>query len=266
MSEDKYTAQTITWLHTWVPGKLFSLRCTRDPGFRFVAGQFARLGVRPKGSDEIVWRAYSMVSAPYDEHLEFFSIVVEGGLFTSALEHLRPGDTIYVDKTAYGFLTTERFTQDVPPTRTLWMLSSGTGLAPFLSILADLPVWESFGTMVLVHSVRTRDELAYAQDIAALAEHPVIGDYLKADPSRLRYVPVVTREPLPGALSQRITTLLDTGELERSLGLALEPAHSCVMLCGNPDMVTDLRQRVQDRGFRAPRRGNPGNLAVENYW
>ncbi len=266
MSEDKYTEQTITWLHTWVPGKLFSFRCTRDPGYRFVAGQFARLGVRAAGSDEIVWRAYSMVSAPYDEHLEFFSIVVEGGQFTSALEHLRPGDTLYVDKTAYGFLTTDRFAQDVPSSRTLWMLSSGTGLAPFLSIIADLPVWDAFDRLVLVHSARTRDELAYREQIEALSQHPVIGEYLQADPTRLRYVPVVTREPLAGALSERITTLLDTGELERFVGLTLAPEDSCVMLCGNPEMVTDLRGRVQDRGFRAPRRGNPGNLAVENYW
>jgi len=154
----------------------------------------------------------------------------------------------------------------VPATRSLWMLSSGTGLAPFLSILSDLPVWESFGPLVLVHSVRTREELAYAEQIAALAQHPVIGEYLQADPTRLHYVPVVTRETLPGALSQRITTLLDNGELERAVGLPLDPAQACVMLCGNPEMVTDLRQRVQDRGFRAPRRGNPGNLAVENYW
>src|SRR5690606_8734276 len=128
MAEDKYTIETITWVHTWVPGKLFSFRCTRDRGFRFEPGQFARLGVKPAGSDEIVWRAYSMVSSSYDEHLEFFSIVVEGGLFTGALEHLRVGDTVYVDKTAYGFLTTERFAHDVEHKRSLWMLSSGTGL------------------------------------------------------------------------------------------------------------------------------------------
>lgn len=264
--QDKYTLETITWVHTWVPGKLFSFRCTRDRGFRFEPGQFARLGVKPAGSDEIVWRAYSMVSSSHHEYLEFFSIVVEGGLFTGTLEHLREGDTLYVDKTAYGFLTTERFAHDVEHDRSLWMLASGTGLAPFLSILGDLPVWEQFGKLVLVHSVRTPEELAYADEICALPHHEVFRDYFAADPERLIYLPAVTRERGDGWLDERITTLLDNGRLERAAGLALDPANACVMLCGNPQMVTDLRGRLQDRGFRAPRRGKPGNLAVENYW
>lgn len=266
MTEEKYTVETITWVHTWVPGKLFSFRCTRHRGFRFEPGQFARLGVKPANSDEIVWRAYSMVSSPYHEHLEFFSIVVDGGLFTGTLESLRPGDTVYVDKTAYGFLTTERFAHDVEHKRSLWMLASGTGLAPFLSILYDFDVWDAFGKIVLVHSVRTPDELAYADTIRGFRHDEVYESFFATDPERLIYVPVVTRAPDSGMLHERITTLLDTGELERAVGFALDPENACVMLCGNPQMVTDLRGRVQDRGFRAPRRGRPGNLAVENYW
>src|SRR5690606_15546118 len=127
-------------------------------------------------------RAYSMVSSPYDEYLEFFSIVVEGGQFTGALERLRPGDTLYVDKTAYGFLTTERFPHDTGQRPALWMLASGTGLAPFLSILHDVHVWESFGKLVLVHSVRTPEELAYAETLHALRQHEVFGEYLAAEP------------------------------------------------------------------------------------
>src|SRR5690606_2339944 len=177
MTTDKFTAETITWVHTWVPGKLFSFRCTRPAGFRFAAGQFARLGVRPEGSDEIVWRAYSMVSSPYDEHLEFFSIVVEGGLFTGTLETLCAGDTVYVDKTAYGFLTTERFAHGTGERPALWMLASGTGLAPFLSILHDLHVWDEFGKLVLVHSVRTPEELAYADTVDKLSQHDIFGEY-----------------------------------------------------------------------------------------
>lgn len=266
MAQEKYTIETITCVHTWVPGKLFSFRCTRHTGFRFEPGQFARLGVKPQGSDEIVWRAYSMVSTSYHEHLEFFSIVVDGGLFTGTLETLKAGDSIYVDKTAYGFLTTERFTHNVADTRSLWMLASGTGLAPFLSILYDLHVWESFGRLILVHSVRTPDELAYAQEIKDLGQNEAFAPYFAADPDRLHYIPVVTRAPGSTLLHQRLTTLLDNGELERAAGEKLEPDHACVMLCGNPQMVTDLRARLQDRGFRAPRRGMPGNLAVENYW
>ena len=266
MADEKFTEETITSVHTWVPGKLFSFRCTRHAGFRFEAGQFARLGVKPVGSDEIVWRAYSMVSSPYHEHLEFFSIVVEGGLFTGTLEAMRPGDTIYVDRQAYGFLTTERFAHGVEHDRTLWMLSSGTGLAPFLSILRDLPVWEAFGRMILVHSVRTPEELAYADMIGAMPQSEILQPFFAGDPQRLVYIPVVTRAPGATPLDARITTLLDDGRLEAAAGEALDPAHACVMLCGNPQMVTDLRKRVQDRGFRAPRRGLPGNLAVENYW
>ncbi len=266
MTDDKYTLESITWIHTWVPGKLFSFRCTRAPGYRFAAGQFARLGVRPPGSDEIVWRAYSMVSSPYDEHLEFFSIVVEGGLFTGTLEHLKVGDTIYVDKSPNGFLTTERFAHGVETPRNLWMLASGTGLAPFLSILGDIHAWEDYRRLIVVHSARTPDELAYADTLRALPQHPVFGEFCRQEPGKFVYVPVITRAQHPGCLNQRITTLLDQGELERHVGSPLEPEDNCVMLCGNPDMVRDLRSRLQDRGFRAPRRGRPGNLAVENYW
>lgn len=263
---DKYTAERITHIHTWVPGKLFSFTCTRSPGYRFVAGQFARLGVRVEGQPDIVWRAYSMVSSPYDEHLEFFSIVVEGGLFTTALQSLQVGDTVLVDKTAHGFLTTDRFAHGSAERRDLWMLSSGTGLAPFVSILHDLHVWEEYDRLILVHSVRTAAELAYADRIQALERHEIFGEFCRERPGKLVYVPVITREHVPGCLDRRLTTLLDDGGLERHIGIALDPASACVMLCGNPEMVRDLRKRLQDRGFRAPRRGQPGNLAVENYW
>lgn len=270
MSDDKFTPETITWVHTWVPGKLFSFRCTRSRGYRFVPGQFARLGVLPEDSDDIVWRAYSMVSTPYDDYLEFFSIVVDDGLFTGTLEHLRPGDTIYVDKTSYGFLTTDRFAHGVSSPRTLWMLSSGTGLAPFLSMLGDFHVWEDYRRIILVHSVRTPNELAYAERIESFATDPHFADYFAGHPNKLTYVPVITRPFVNHTqqrfLTKRITTLLDTGELEVAVDEQLDPATSCAMLCGNPAMVTDLRKRLQDRGFRAPRRGQPGNLAVENYW
>ncbi|NYE26950.1 ferredoxin--NADP reductase [Pigmentiphaga litoralis] len=269
MSADKYTAETVTWVKTWVPGKLFSFRTTRDQGFRFVPGQFARLGVAkpdPSAADgsgsTIVWRAYSIVSAPYDEHLEFFSIVVDGGEFTSELEKLGEGDTIYVDKTAFGFLTTAAF----PTGKDLWMLSSGTGLAPFISVLLDLQVWDDYEHLIVVHSVRTAEELAYRETIEGLADHPYFGEMVAANPHKLIYLPSITREIVPGALNGRITTLIETGELERRAGVALDPERGRVMLCGNPEMVSDLRHLLASRGFAASRRGRPGNLAVENYW
>ena len=144
MDTDKYTEEIITEIQVWAPN-LFSFRTTRDRGFRFVAGQFARLGVEAAG--EIVWRAYSIVSAPYDEFLEFYSIVVPGGAFTSQLAALRVGDRVLVERRSLGFLTTDRFELG----RDLWMLSTGTGLAPFLSILYDLKTWETYENLVLVH-------------------------------------------------------------------------------------------------------------------
>ena len=137
-SEDKFTRQILDSVHVW-SSKLFSLRCSRDPAFRFRAGQFARLGVE-KADGGVVWRPYSMVSAPHDEFLEFFSIVVPGGEFTSELSRLRAGDSLLVERQAYGFLTLDRFVGG----RDLWLLASGTGLAPFLSILQDFEAWQRF--------------------------------------------------------------------------------------------------------------------------
>ncbi|MPS29334.1 MAG: ferredoxin--NADP reductase [Alcaligenaceae bacterium] len=269
MSEKKYTVETVTWVKTWVPHKLFSFRTTRSPGFRFVPGQFARLGVeRPDPDAEdgsgrrIAWRAYSIVSAPYDDFLEFFSIVVPDGEFTGALEHLREGDKLYVDKTNFGFLTTAAF----PSGKDLWMLASGTGLAPFVSVLQDLEVWETYDHLIVVHSVRTAEELVYRDTIEGLRDHEVFGEFCREQPGKLIYLPSVTREHVPGALDGRITTLIANGELERRAGVTLDPSRSRIMLCGNPEMVSDLRKLLADRGFGASRRGKPGNLAVENYW
>ncbi len=209
--QDKFSRETITWIHPWAP-HLFSFRTTRPKAFRFTAGQFARLGVeKPDGS--VAWRAYSMVSGPYDEFLEFYSIVVPNGEFTSELSRLRVGDTLLIDKQNHGFLTLSRFTggQD------LWLLSTGTGIAPFLSILADPTVWESFEHIVLVHSVRHANELAYQQTIQHFPEHELFAEYAH----KLIYVPVVTRETIPGLLSKRLTDLIPSGELEQRPGLRL---------------------------------------------
>ena len=157
-SAEKFTRQTLLDVQSLTPS-LFTLRTTRDPGFRFRAGQFARLGVT-KADGSTVWRAYSMVSSPYDEFLEFFSIVVPGGEFTSELSRLGVGDTLLVERQAFGYLTLDRFVDG----RDLWLLSTGTGLAPFLSILQDFEVWEKFERIILVYSVREARELAY-QDL-----------------------------------------------------------------------------------------------------
>lgn len=255
-SDEKYTRQTITEVWPWADN-LFSLRTTRDPRFRFSAGQFARLGVE-KADGEIVWRAYSMVSAPHDEFLEFFSIVVPGGAFTSELSRLKPGDTLLVEKQPYGYLTLERFTGG----RDLWLLSTGTGLAPFLSMLQEPDVWQRYERIVLVYSVREAKDLAYQEMIKGLAEL----EYLEGVAQKLIYIPVVTREDHPGALRGRITTLIENGELEKAAGLELSTEHSRILICGNPEMVDDTRAVLKARDFLLALTRRPGQVAVENYW
>ncbi|UVO18753.1 ferredoxin--NADP reductase [Stutzerimonas stutzeri] len=255
-SEEKFTRQRLLEVQTLTPS-LFTLRTSRDPGFRFSAGQFARLGVR-KPSGCIVWRAYSMVSAPHDEFLDFFSIVVPDGEFTSELSRLKVGDELLIDKQAFGFLTLDRF----PDGRDLWLLATGTGIAPFLSILQDFQAWQRFERIILVYSVREARELAYQQLIAELPQR----EYLDGLGSKLLYLPVVTREQVPGALHARITTLIESGELERAADLQLTPEHSRIMLCGNPQMIEDTRAVLKTRDLNLALTRKPGQVAVENYW
>lgn len=256
VSAEKFTAQTLLDVQPLTPS-LFTLRTTRDTGFRFRAGQFARLGVT-KADGSTVWRAYSMVSSPFDEFLEFFSIVVPGGEFTSELSRLQVGDTVLVERQAFGYLTLDRFVDGWD----LWLLSTGTGVAPFLSILQDFEVWERFERIILVYSVREARELAYQSLIAELSTR----DYLEEHAHKLRFIPTVTRERWPGALHGRITTLIESGELEREAGVELTPEHSRVMLCGNPQMIDDTRALLKKRHMSLSLARRPGQVAVENYW
>lgn len=256
VGEEKFTRERLLEVHT-LTSKLFTLRISRAAGFRFRAGQFARLGVR-KPSGSIVWRAYSMVSAPHDEYLEFLSIVVPDGEFTSELSQLKVGDELLLDKQAFGFLTLDRFADG----RDLWLLSTGTGLAPFLSILQDMEVWQRFERILLVYSVREAAELAYQDLIHELPQR----EYLEGLGHKLTYVPVVTREAVPGALQGRITQLIENGALEARVGLKLEPEHSRIMLCGNPQMIEDTRLLLKTRQLELSLVRKPGQVAVENYW
>ena len=255
-SAEKFTRQTLLDVQSLTPS-LFTLRTTRDPGFRFTAGQFVRLGVT-KADGSTVWRAYSVVSSPFDEYLDFFSIVVPGGEFTSELSRLRVGDTLMVERQATGFLTLNRFVDG----RDLWLLGTGTGVAPFLSILQDFEVWEKFERIILVYSAREARELAYQSLIQGLAQREYLAEYAH----KLTYLPLVTREQHPGALHGRITTLIANGELERAAGVALTPEHSRVMICGNPQMINNTRQLLKQRDMQLSLSRRPGQVAVENYW
>lgn len=259
MTQEKYTRQTITARTEWIPGKLFSITTTRDPAFQFVPGQFARLGLpeNPQiSAAPDLWRAYSMVTPPHANELAFYSIVVPDGLFSPRLRDLQIGDAIYIDKTAFGFMTPERF----PQGGQLWMLATGTGLSAYLPMLDDPNTWQQFEKIILVHGVREANELTYQDDIARFARTHARHE------GQFTYLPATSREKLPGAPQARITTLIETGELEGLANATLDPAVARVMLCGNPAMVTDARKLLTERGFAPGRRGIPGSLAVENYW
>lgn len=255
--EGKYTIQKVTYVKQWTD-HLFSFRITREEAFKFIPGQFARLGVK-KEDDSIVWRPYSIVSADYDEELEFYSIVVPDGEFTQQLKNIKINDDIYIDKTNYGLLTTDRFENG----KDLWFLSTGTGLAPFISIMYDFNVWEQYEKVILVHCSREAEELTYQETINGFFNHEYYGDLVK---DKLKYVKIVTREKTGADLYGRITDLIENKELENFVGIPFSIENSRVMICGNPQMVDDTRKLLAIRGLTISRRGNPGNMAVENYW
>lgn len=234
-----------------------SFRVTRPEGFRFVPGHYARLGLLDDFG-EPVWRPFSMVSGPADDYLEFLVVLVPGGEFSRPLGALKVGDTMLVEKLSYGFLTLNQ----LAPGEDLWMLASGTGLGPFLSILRDPATWRSFRQLIVVHSVRHAGELAYRNEI----DESRTGPAAAGTEARLHYIPVVTREARTQALHARIPQLITDGRLENAAGLRLESSHSRAMVCGNPELARDMRSLLKTRGFEVSRRGTPGQMAFEKYW
>lgn len=253
MSSEKFSLEKVLSVHCWT-NTLFSFTMTRPAHFKFTAGQFARIGL--KVGDELVVRAYSVVSSPFDETLEFFSIVVPDGAFTSNLQHLQIGDELYLEKIPYGFLTLARYQLPLP--QDLWLLATGTGLAPFISMLQDFETWSKYKHIYLVYSVRTVSELAYVERIQDIAQTFGEGH------SGFKFIPIVTRDP-HAALHERLPVLIENGELEQATGLQFNTETSHIMLCGNPQMVEDTKEALKARGLKMNRRGE-GNIAVENYW
>ena len=248
----------VVWIHRWNDG-LMSFRIQRDPAYAFTPGQFARIGIR-KESGEIIWRAYSIVSAPHEKFLEFFMVVLPTGEFSSRVGKFQIGDKVLLEPVPQGFLTVDRFKQ---PGREqdLWLVSTGTGLAPYISMLRDATVCWRYENIVLVLSVRHGNDLGYIEELNRLAE-----TYTAEHLARFHFVITVTREHVPDTLHGRITTLLESGELERAAGVKLDLDRSRFMLCGNPEMVEGMRTLLKARGYRMNRRLEPGHIIVENYW
>ncbi|MEM5428255.1 ferredoxin--NADP reductase [Cupriavidus oxalaticus] len=245
--------QSILSVHHWTD-TLFSFTCTRDPGFRFENGQFAMVGLEVNGRPLL--RAYSIASANYEETLEFFSIKVPDGPLTSRLQHLREGDQIFVGKKPTGTLLVE----NLLPGKTLWLLATGTGLAPFLSIIRDPEVYARYDKIVLTHTCRFVDELAYQQLLNEhLPEHEYLGEMVR---EKLVYFPTVTREDFH--TRGRITELIESGELFERLGVPpFSIENDRLMLCGSPDMLKEIRVMLEERGFEEGNMSEPGHFVLE---
>ncbi|PUA20702.1 ferredoxin--NADP reductase [Glaciimonas sp. PCH181] len=256
---EKNTSEIVTSVHYWTD-KLLSFRCTRPPGYVFTPGQFARLGLVAE-SGETFSRAYSVTSAVEEDALEFYLVLVPNGQFSELLAKLQPGDSVLVDKTSYGFMTADRFVDG----EDLWMLATGTGLGPFISILQDPSVWKKFRNLVLVHCVRTSEELAYQPLLSSLSQR----SQLTNGGARLTLVQATTRDTVSNGaqhLHGRITTLLENGTLESAVGHPITVDASRLMMCGNPEMITATREILAQRGMRPCRRAAPGQFVTEDYW
>ncbi len=249
-----YNTERVLSVRHW-NDSLFSFTTTRDRALRFENGQFVMIGL--PGDNKPVMRAYSIVSANYEDHLEFFSIKVPNGPLTSRLQHLAEGDDILVSRKPTGTL----LISDVHPGRNLYLLSTGTGLAPFLAIVRDPDTYERFDNIIVVHGVRYTEDLAYAD----LFQHELPNDEIFGDMVReqLHYYPIVSREPFRH--QGRLTTFLDEGQIQADLELEpLDPEHDRAMICGSPAMLEDTAALLDRRGFQiSPHIGAPGDYVIE---
>lgn len=245
--------ETVTSVQHWTDS-LFSFRTTRSPAFRFLSGQFTMIGLRV--DERPLLRAYSIASAHYTDYLEFLSIKVDDGPLTSRLRHIEVGDELLVGRKATGTLLAE----NLKPGRRLYMLATGTGLAPFLSLLRDPEVFDRFDTVVIVHGCRLVSELAYREVLTReLPQDPLLGDILR---DRLIYHPTVTREPF--ATQGRITDLMRSGRLYDDLGLPPPSvADDRFMICGSMAMLNELKTMLTDGGYTEGSSAAPGEFVIE---
>jgi ferredoxin--NADP+ reductase len=245
--------ETVTAV-THLTERLFHFTTTRDPSLRFSNGQFTMIGLEVNGRPLL--RAYSMVSANWEEQLEFLSIKVPDGPLTSRLQHVKVGETLLVGRKPTGTLLID----SLDPGGTLWLLATGTGLAPFMSIVKDPDTYERFDRVVLSHTCREVAELAYRAWIEALPRHAVLGEVVG---DKLVYLPAVTREDFPRR--KRITELMRSGEAFAAIGRdgPLDPAKDRVMICGGPEMLAECQAMCEAAGMAMGALGEPGQFVIE---
>ena len=244
--------ETVLSVHHW-NDTLFSFTTTRDPGFRFENGQFIMIGLIIDGKP--LMRAYSIASANYEEHMEFFSIKVPDGPLTSILQKIQPGDRLLCSTKPTGTLLVD----DLLDGKHLYLLATGTGLAPFMSVIKDPAVYEKFDKVILTHGVREVSELAYEETIKALPENEFFGDMVNG---KLLYYPSVTREDYH--TQGRLTDALIEGKISSAFGLPdINPQDDRFMICGSPSMLKDFCAILDERGFKETRRGVLGEYVIE---
>ncbi len=248
-----FNQETVVSVHHWTE-RLFSFRTTRAPSFRFRSGQFIMMGLETEGRPLL--RAFSLASANYADELEFFSIKVPGGPLTSRLQHLKEGDVVLVGRKPTGTLLIDNLRDG----RTLFLLATGTGLAPFLSIIKDPETYERFERVVVVHGCRWARELAYGDFIVnELPNDEFLGENVRR---QLVYYPTVTREPFRN--QGRISLSLTSGQLTNDLGLpTINRTSDRFMLCGSPAMLSDICAILEARGFEEGNHGEPGDYVIE---
>jgi ferredoxin--NADP+ reductase len=248
-----FNEERVLSVHHWTD-RLFTFTTTRDPGLRFSNGHFTMLGLRV--NNKPLLRAYSIVSANYEDHLEFLSIKVPDGPLTSRLQHIQVGDSLIVGKKPTGTLVVDY----LRPGRRLFLLCTGTGLAPFMSIVRDPDTYERFEQVILVHGVRQVDELAYHDVLVEhLPQHEFLGELVSG---KLRYYPTVTRQAYRNM--GRVTTLIEGGKLFEDMQLPdLDAQSDRVMICGSPGMLRDLKAMLESRGFSEGNTSTPGDFVIE---
>lgn len=248
-----FFVETVTWVHHWTPS-LFSFRTTRDPALRFSSGQFVMVGLQKEDGKPLV-RAYSIASPSWHEELEFYSIKVPDGPLTSRLQNIKVGDQVLIGRKPTGTLVLD----GLKPGKRLYMLGTGTGLAPWLSLARDPEVYERFETVVVTHTVREVADLNYADLFDELPRDEILGELIDG---KLKYYPTVTRGEF--RTKGRITDLIASGQLFADLGLPpFNPAEDRVMLCGGPSVLADLKQQLIDLGYQEGSIAQPGDFVLE---
>ena len=254
-NNSKYSTEKVLSVNHW-NDTLFSFKTTRQDGLRFENGQFVMIGLEVDGRP--LARAYSVASPNYDEYLEFLSIKVQDGPLTSRQQHIKVGDELLVSRKPTGTLVIH----DLKPAKNLYLFSTGTGLAPYMSLIQDIEVYDRFDKVILVHGVRKVDDLAYKDFIEnELPKNEFFGDEVK---NKLIYYPTVTREAFKN--EGRLTDLIKSGKLFKDIGLEkMNPADDRAMICGSPEMLKDTQDLLDSMNFKvSPRIGEPGDYVIEH--